>query len=268
MKYTLLIAIAGFGLSGQAQTQKFFNGKWELGGFVGISNYHGDLAPKIVWKESKPAVSVAGKRNFTPFLSYRIQLGYNAISGTDANFSENKYRNLNFRSDIWELGNLFEFNFQPFGVNVLNKNSTFYLAGGLNFMLFNPKALKNGEKHRLQPLRTEGQAKGYALLQPTIPMGAGIKWSPNRRLVFSVEGLWRKTFTDYLDDVSGNYPDYKTQRDNRGLLSAELSHAHTLNGNPPALAGTPRGEQHLKDWFFTISIGISYRFVPLICYYP
>ena len=40
-----------------------------------------------------------------------------------------------------------------------------------------------------------------------IPMGAGIKYYASERINLSTELLYRKTFTDYIDDVSKNYID-------------------------------------------------------------
>ena len=68
----------------------------------------------------------------------------------------------------------------------------------------------------LQPLGTEGQQvsgkfpdrhypKPYKRTQLSIPMGAGINYKVNRQINLGYEIGWRKTFTDYLDDVSGRY---------------------------------------------------------------
>jgi hypothetical protein len=83
--------------------------------------------------------------------------------------------------------------------------------------------------------------------------------------ILGVEGCWRKTFTDYLDDVGGFYPDYKTMVDKQGQVSAQYSHAQTLNGQPFTPAGNMRGDKHLRDWFYFIGFTASYRFTPLIC---
>ena len=69
---------------------------------------------------------------------------------------------------------------------------------------------------RLRPLRTEGQGltrssdgssydRPYSLIQPVIPVGVGVRFKLNDRTDLSFEVGYRVTFTDYLDDVGGNY---------------------------------------------------------------
>ena len=62
----------------------------------------------------------------------------------------------------------------------------------------------------LRPLRTEGQVEEYAALIAAIPLGVGVEFGMGYGWVLGVEGSWRSTFTDYLDDISGMYanPDY------------------------------------------------------------
>ncbi len=70
----------------------------------------------------------------------------------------------------------------------------------------------NGEWVDLKPLRTEGQGlipgrEEYKLTQLNIPMGIGVKYFLTETFHVSSEVLHRKTFTDYIDDVSTNYVD-------------------------------------------------------------
>ena len=62
----------------------------------------------------------------------------------------------------------------------------------------------------LRPLRTEGQVEEYASLIAAIPLGIGFEFGLGQGWILGIEGSWRATFTDYLDDLSGMYanPDY------------------------------------------------------------
>ena len=94
-----------------------------------------------------------------------------------------------------------------------------YALIGVGIFHFNPKgsitdAAGNKTWHELRPLRLEGQgmteypeSKPYKLTQMNIPIGAGIKYFASERINLSTELLYRKTFTDYIDDVSKNYID-------------------------------------------------------------
>src|SRR5690606_39264510 len=58
------------------------------------------------------------------------------------------------------------------------------------------------------PAEIYGDSKSeYSLWQLAVPMGLGVKWDIGRRLSLGVEYLYRLTFTDYLDNVSGKYVD-------------------------------------------------------------
>ncbi len=64
-------------------------------------------------------------------------------------------------------------------------------------------------------LRTEGQGfteyatrKEYKLMSMNIPIGVGVKYFMSENVNISFEIIHRKTFTDYIDDVSTpNYVD-------------------------------------------------------------
>ncbi|MBC7426487.1 MAG: hypothetical protein H7321_08115 [Bacteroidia bacterium] len=256
-------------LFSQADAQKIRRGKWELGIMAGGSNYHGDLASEIVLKETHFSTGILMKNNLSKYMAYRIQLCYGAISGHDKNFKNYNYRALLFKSNIWELGGQFEFNFRAFGINPTEKHSTAYLVTGLNVFAFNPKVrYGSGDWIEARNIGTEGQGldnykKRYSLIQLSVPMGMGYKISINKNLVLGFETVFRKTFTDYLDDVSGEYPDYQTMKDKKGDLAAELSQPQTLSGGKVIVDKTQRGDPHLKDWYFITAFTLTYRFVTL-----
>ena len=81
-----------------------------------------------------------------------------------------------------------------------------YAFLGVAFIYHNPKAkTPDGEWIALKPLETED--KSYSRIQPVIPFGLGAKLKLTNNIDISAEISIRYTFTDYLDDVSGNYKD-------------------------------------------------------------
>ncbi len=78
-----------------------------------------------------------------------------------------------------------------------------------------PSGLSPGDWVNLKPLGTEGQNltdqtgvspdADYSLFQLAVPVGIGGVFNPPGPLSFGVEFGYRYLFTDYLDDVSGNY---------------------------------------------------------------
>ena len=126
------------------------------------------------------------------------------------------YRNLSFRSNVFEA--TATYTFYPMMFLYRKKIELFrinpYVSAGIGVMHFNPKANLNGEWYALQPLRLEGQGfQEYPEKQPYkrtaifIPVNVGVKYYFNNRLALSAGMMMRKTFTDYMDDVSTTYVD-------------------------------------------------------------
>ena len=251
--------------AGNCFAQRFFDGRNEFGIVGGVSSYHGDLTHGFDIKRFHPSAGVYYKYSMSSFFSYRLQGSFLKIDGTDEGDPSYGIRNLTFQSDVYELGNFFEFNFQPFGLNYGDKTWSPYFFSGLNIFMFDPRRLEN-EDIKLRNLRTEAQRRSYSRWQPSVPIGFGIKGISLRRhkgngvWIFGLEGCWRKTFTDNLDDVNRNYPDYNTMVDKQGAASAQYSHTQTLNGDQPFAANTMRGDTHLKDWYYFIGLTMAYRF--------
>ncbi|MFT5513154.1 MAG: opacity protein-like surface antigen [Bacteroidia bacterium] len=261
---TIFILVSASTFTAQGQN-------WEYGVLVGGSNYHGDLAFNIVPKETHFAQGVHIRYNFTPYWSYRPSIVHAKISGSDANFSDYKFRNLSFESDIWEVNNMLEFNFLPFGSRILSKDFSSYVTLGLTVFRHNPKAIFNDQTFALRDLRTEGQSskEQYGLIQLAIPFGGGVKYNVNKNLVIGLEVAWRKTFTDYLDDASTVYPDLQEQRDQFGTVSANMSDRSWEVegvGEPLSVAGDERGDPGIKDFYFIAAFSITYRLTPIACW--
>jgi len=243
--------------------------KWELGGMLGASNYNGDLARNIVLKETHIAGGVFFRYNLGKYFSLKPALQIGTISGDDKNFKENMSRNLSFKSNITEVSTMIEYNFKPFGARVRTENFTPYFEVGLGAFHFNPKAEYNGDEFELRSLRTEAQSKMYKLWQLSIPFGMGLKWAINSNITFGFEVVYRRTFTDYLDDVSKTYPDLKVQAKTYGSASALLSdRSAEVEGvsSPLSSKGDMRGDPGLKDWYMFSMFSFSYRFTPIVCW--
>lgn len=253
--------------------RKDFVGQSEILLMVGGMNYIGDLNNQSALSMPRLAGGVGIRYRIDNRWVLRGEINYGVV---EQEKDYNKLRNLSFRSNIFELSFLGEFNFAPFGIGATEKRWTPYLFGGLGVFHFNPKAaytIGNGEVvwAELQPLCTEGQAsiaysgrKQYPLTQLCMPFGVGIKWYLGKSFTLAVEYGFRKTWTDYLDDVSKTYvgKDFLQENSSDGTLAAQLADrsGEVVAGyvNAP---GTKRGDDSLDDWYvyFHVSLGISFE---------
>ena len=179
--------------------------------------------------------------------------------GGDDRFSGEKsgrrQRNLHFESKIMELNIMAECHFLSFLLDERPILSPF-VFGGIAGFHFNPKANYENESIELQPLGTEGQGTipgldRYGLYQISIPAGIGTEVSIGGVCKIGVEMGIRKTFTDYLDDVSTVYPDIAALEDIDPLIAALSYRTPEYNSdiaeyNP---AGNIRGNADKKDWY-------------------
>jgi len=119
----------------------------------------------------------------------------------------------------------------------------------------------------LQPLGTEGQGiagydEKYKLFSIGIPAGLGVKFNFNKTVNVGLEMGVRYTFTDYIDDVGGKYPDLGVLKENSGELATLLSYRtpeydDNIITDP---AGQFRGgEQQLNDFYFFGGLTLSFN---------
>ncbi len=216
----LLACFIGTGLHAQKYVLEY---GFKLGG----SNVLGDMGGKektaraFVWdmKLQETNISLGGflRYKFNNLVSANLGLTYGRISGDDA-LSTNpgrRGRNLSFRNDVFDLSlraDIFLYNVNDVGGRGryrLDFKSFGFL--GVSGFHHNPKAqnpgYKGGEWTALRPLRTEGQSKEYNKISMSIPMGVGFFFTYRRQHRFGFELAYHLTFTDYLDDLSGVYPE-------------------------------------------------------------
>jgi hypothetical protein len=234
--------------------------------FGGFSNYQGDLQDRtFTFDQSNGAFGVGVKYDLTSHISIRSAFNYGRIQGDDKlNKPILQARNLSFQTRILELNLLGEYVF--FDLN--EHRFSPYVFGGIAVFRFNPYAHDTlGNKVFLQPLSTEGQGlsaypdrKPYKLTQFAVPFGAGIKWRINENAVLGYEFGLRKTFFDYLDDVSSTYVDATALALERGPKAVEMSYrgGEVKTGNPVYPAdGTIRGGSKFKDWYYFTGITLA-----------
>jgi len=245
----------------------------EVGLILGTTGYTGDITPSNNYFSTgkrHASLGVFLRKDLNRFTAVRGTFTYGKYSGDDANSKIEgiQNRNLSFQSNLLELSLVGEIN--PFGTNSTGEKIQPYLFGGIAVFHFNPETNYNGQLVELQPLGTEGQGmddfdKPYKLTQISIPLGVGVKYQINDRINLGVDFGVRKTFTDYLDDVSGTYVNYNDLFEGNGQLAAALGNrSGELNqeGNIPEIlpTGSQRGNPLQDDWYFTAGVTFGYKF--------
>lgn len=247
----------------------------EFGIFTGTSNYQGDLSLKqVTVKSTHGAIGLMYQYNFSHYLGLRIAGNYGTVSGGDSLYSTNRdryKRNLSFSSPIIEGALQLEFNLRPFdpGYTEDDINFTPFFAIGVGFFHFNPQATLNGTTYKLQKLPTELNKPAYSLNQLSVPLNIGVKYTLTDAISLRVEYGYRKTTTDYIDDVSDKYSDFDAVMaanptdpniayltDRGRLLGPEFNYQKQNDPNNPINRGDPRN----KDNYLFAGISITYCF--------
>ena len=245
----------------------------ELGARFGLATYMGDLANRFVPSESHPAVGLMVRFNMNAKWKSRISATYGKVSGFDLDNNIETNTNLNFESSIAELAIELEYDFLPFLPGSPNLTFTPYIFGGVAGFRFNPLADYQGSLLQLQPIGTEGQTisgsnlSPYSLYSISFPFGLGFKKSVSDGIIFGVELGFRPTLTDYLDDVSGSYPDLtELALTEYGHVAVELSDRRPEVNLEAARTGSLRGNPNNRDWYGFLLISITKRLGSSPCY--
>ncbi|MBP5515328.1 MAG: outer membrane beta-barrel protein [Bacteroidales bacterium] len=267
LKKTVLV----FYLFAATASAQVWLGRSEIGYTVGGMNYIGDLNDQTMFDKVNLAMGGFYRLNFDERWSLRVDIDYGHVEGGNPDYI--KRRNLSFRSYIFEGSLRAEFNFFPFSLRDDHFFWTPYLFGGIGFFSFNPKAYYTdpvtGESqwYELQPLGTEGQGTAlapdrptYTLKQISMPFGVGVKYHPSKSLTLSAEYGFRKTWTDYIDDVSTTYVDNSQLAYIHGNVAAALAdRSGEVEPGYVNAAGIKRGDDSLDDWFAYFNVSVSLK---------
>lgn len=233
-------------------------------------------------------------------VAVRGNLSYGYVAGSDA-YTDEMYRsnrNIHFRSPIWELAVQGEYYFlRAYQVGAryrrvtrargwLGYNFSAYAFLGVGGFYFNPQGyfdksnyngtipeadLPDNGWYNLRPLRTEGQGyfptrDQYSVVSVCVPFGIGAIFVINRHLAIGLEYGFRKTWTDYIDDVSRTYVDPAIYHDmfegNPQKIALAEYFSNPTNGTLGANVTAPgqqRGNPHNDDSYMFTLITLFYN---------
>jgi Domain of unknown function (DUF6089) len=271
------------------------NGKFEVGLGLGPSFFVGDLGGTqgigrpFIKDLNLPLTkfSMGAYVSVYPaeWIGFRLAINRSVLEGADSIIKDKggdeyfrKLRNLSFRSTVLEAYFAAEISPTVFFEQYEDLKGKFRPYGviGIGAFKFNPKTLYNDPSGRsywveLQPLHTEGQGfteypdrKNYSLTQLEIPMGIGFKYYLKENMYVGLEVLHRKTFTDYIDDVSTNYIDpiyfdtYLTPK--QATIARRVYYKEDLvDPTTSPFLNEQRGDPTQNDAFFSTILRFGWR---------
>ena len=256
-KLILLVLLLTFALTGRSQL--------EVGIFGGGSYYMGDLNPNIPFLQTSAAYGLLARYNISSRWAAKLNLYQGSLNGDDNRSGFLPERNLSFKNDITELGLNFEFHFLPYFNGSMKSYVTPYIFSGVALLYHNPqldnKDLKDygteGQNNTSELTKLSGEdvtRDNYSNFVLSIPFGIGVKYSFSQRIAASLEWGMRKTFFDYLDDVSTTYylpanldpsnPEYENQE-----------YSDPNRNHDPWMQ---RGNSSTTDWYSFAGITLTY----------
>lgn len=161
----------------------------EVGFGIGTLNYTGDLGRTYDILNSRPAATVFYRSNLSKVVSFRAAITGGSIGASDKRpidaFAEK--RDASFSLFLLEASTVMEYHFMNWRDDKHVVRFTPYLFGGLGIFGLSG---------------TQEKATEYSNVQGAIPFGVGMKYVLNPKWYVSLEAGARKTFFDYLDNVS------------------------------------------------------------------
>jgi len=262
----LFVTFIMIGQAGMCQFEKTgFLNKIKLNVGLGTGNYYGDLKENFhLFNQVGYSVLLGLSTKIIPRVNARVDMMTYKVGAKDSRNSrvDLQQRNLSFKSMVYSLDVITEFEI----LDMRKVRFTPYVFAGFGAFYFNPYTEDaNGYKQYLQPLGTEGQGltkypdrKFYKRIATSVPLGGGLKYlSSTKRFTVAFEYKYRRTNTDYIDDVSRlGYPD-KAALDARNPRTATLTWRGSEVGSgpyPPTNTMLNRGNPKKNDALYSFQL--------------
>lgn len=184
--------------------------QWELGTFIGISNYQGDMvrsnAP--LFGEGNFAFGIQSRYVVNYKWAFRGHITAGKISGSDFNDMDDviNARGLEFTNKVKNIGIVLEY--EPFGdkrylADVgFKKTISPYIYTGVGMLTTNLNLDASKAPASYATVLASDANASYYKTRFSIPFGIGLKLDLSEYWVISADVAMLYPFTDYLDGVS------------------------------------------------------------------
>ncbi|HEX7015282.1 MAG TPA: DUF6089 family protein [Cyclobacteriaceae bacterium] len=161
----------------------------EVGFGLGTFNYTGDLVRTYDFSFSRPAATVFYRSNLSKVVSFRAGFTAGFLGASDRKPIDAfaKERDASFDLFLFEVSTVMEYHFLNWRDEKFLYRFSPYMFAGLGLFGISGNDDKPAE---------------YSNVQAAVPMGVGVKYILNPKWYLALEFGLRKTFFDYLDNVS------------------------------------------------------------------
>ena len=261
-----------------------------LVGDVGNTNLINPIPTKQGGFSSIPLhAAILYRLNFDPHRSLRFNVAYNNLAFDDDQATQKyrKFRGFHGNNRVYEADAIFEYNF--FRVNEEQKSLLSpYIFVGIGGFMYKEKSFtvrhsfkNNGGQAKMptaaDDFDTTVEESSKNKISYSIPLGFGLKYKFNYLWAINAELMFRPTFTDNLDQSNNNDKKLTVIYDKR-LLAEGTTATSLLFTKPYSDEAEKRalqvaygrlaqvGNTATKDWYNTVSIGLTYSFGRPPCY--
>jgi len=200
----------------------------EIGFGIGGLTYTGDLQRGYNIANNRPALTAFFRSNLSDVVSLKIGLTGGILKDSDDNPIDQQaaLRNESFDILLAEVATTIEYHFLDFRSEHTYLRWSPYFFTGIGIFTFSGEGEKNAQ---------------FSNVQLAIPIGVGFKYNLNPKYQLGLEWGIRKTFFDYLDNISGG-----------DILKKS----------------TPFGNESDDDLYYFLGLSITYSFYKIPCPYP
>ena len=201
---------------------------YEVGAFLGGSNYIGDLGPTQYINPNRIAVGGVAKFNWTPRITLRGTVIYTKLHAADK-YANNDFRinrGREFNNKIVDAAAGIEFSFFKYSMSKIGFSQTPYIIAQIGAVTY------NGITEGADPGTLESKIKTSLVL----PFGIGYKMRLAENVGIAFETSFRYTFKDEID------------------------------GNLHSVPGLDFGNPNSDDWYVFTGVTIVYAFGRPGCY--
>ena len=193
-KLVLAILALSFGsLSAQKISARYY----EVGGFIGTSNYFGTITEvqdfSAFVDEIRPEFGLYLKRHVTPIFFLGAEASYSNVFADDRN--RGTARGLSIDAQLAQANVLLGFNFRRFGKYFKKNSGTPYVTFGMGTVHYNPRL----DETRDYSMIADGDLYPASYFAFTYMGAFGYKWRLSTHSFLSLEAHYHLTNTDRME---------------------------------------------------------------------